>query len=44
LFADAWPETAVTDGVLKGCIRQIRRALGEHGKTARYIATVHWRG
>jgi predicted ATPase/DNA-binding winged helix-turn-helix (wHTH) protein len=44
LFAAAWPETAVTDGVLKGCIRQIRRALGEHGKTARYIATVHWRG
>ena len=44
LFAAAWPETAVTDGVLKGCIRQIRRALGERGRTARYIATVHWRG
>lgn len=44
LFAAAWPETAVTDGVLKGCIRQIRRALGERGKTAQYIATVHRRG
>jgi DNA-binding winged helix-turn-helix (wHTH) protein/predicted ATPase len=44
LFAAAWPDTAVTDGVLKGCIRQIRRALGERGKTAQYIATVHWRG
>jgi predicted ATPase/DNA-binding winged helix-turn-helix (wHTH) protein len=44
LFAAAWPETAVTDGVLKGCIRQIRRALGERGKTAQHIATVHWRG
>jgi DNA-binding winged helix-turn-helix (wHTH) protein len=44
LFAAAWPETAVTDGVLKGCIRQIRRALGERGKSAQYIATVHWRG
>jgi len=44
LFAAAWPDTAVTSGVLKGCIRQIRRALGERGKTAQYIATVHWRG
>jgi DNA-binding winged helix-turn-helix (wHTH) protein len=44
LFAATWPDTAVTDGVLKGCIRQIRRALGEGEKTAQYIATVHWRG
>jgi DNA-binding winged helix-turn-helix (wHTH) protein/tetratricopeptide (TPR) repeat protein len=44
LFAAAWPDTAVTDGVLKGCIRQIRRALGESTGTASYIATVHRRG
>ena len=44
LFAAARPETAVTDGVLKGCIRQIRRALGEYGKIACYVAMVHWRG
>jgi DNA-binding winged helix-turn-helix (wHTH) protein/tetratricopeptide (TPR) repeat protein len=44
LFAAAWPDTAVTDGVLKGCIRQIRRALGESTGTTSYIATVHRRG
>src|SRR5918996_4991982 len=44
LFAAAWPDTAVTDGVLKGCIRQIRRALGERAGAASSIATVHRRG
>ena len=44
LFEAAWPETAVTDGVLKGCIRQIRRALGERAGTESCIATVHRRG
>ena len=44
LFEAVWPETAVTEGVLKGCIGQIRRALGERGATPRYIATVHRRG
>jgi DNA-binding winged helix-turn-helix (wHTH) protein len=44
LFAAVWPDTAVTDGVLKGCIRQIRRALGEEAGTASSIATVHRRG
>jgi tetratricopeptide (TPR) repeat protein len=29
---------------LKGCIRQIRRALGERGATGQYIVTVHRRG
>ena len=44
LFDAAWPDTAVTDGVLKGCIRQIRRALGERAGTASCIATMHRRG
>jgi predicted ATPase/DNA-binding winged helix-turn-helix (wHTH) protein len=44
LFDAAWPDTAVTDGVLKGCIRQIRHALGERAGTASSIATVHRRG
>jgi DNA-binding winged helix-turn-helix (wHTH) protein/tetratricopeptide (TPR) repeat protein len=44
LFDAAWPDTAVTDGVLKGCIRQIRRALGERAGMASSIATVHRRG
>jgi DNA-binding winged helix-turn-helix (wHTH) protein len=44
LFEAAWPDRAVTDGVLKGCIRQIRRALGERAGMASSIATVHRRG
>jgi DNA-binding winged helix-turn-helix (wHTH) protein/predicted ATPase len=44
LLEAAWPDAAVTEGVLKGCIRQIRRALGETAGTSQYIATVHRRG
>jgi predicted ATPase/DNA-binding winged helix-turn-helix (wHTH) protein len=44
LLDTVWPETAVTEGVLKGCIRQIRLALGETGAAPQYIATVHRRG
>src|SRR5262245_48979591 len=44
LLDAVWPDTAVTEGVLKGCIRQLRWALGETGPTAQYIATVHRRG
>ena len=44
LFEAVWPETAVTEGVLKGCIRQIRRALEEREATAQYIVAVHRRG
>ena len=44
LLETVWPATVVTEGVLKGCIRQIRRALGETGTTQQYIATVHRRG
>jgi DNA-binding winged helix-turn-helix (wHTH) protein/predicted ATPase len=44
LLDTVWPEVAVTEGVLKGCIRQIRQALGETADNPRYIATVHRRG
>jgi DNA-binding winged helix-turn-helix (wHTH) protein len=44
LLDAVWPETAVTESVLKGCIRQIRRALSETAGTAQYVATVHRRG
>src|SRR5215813_368797 len=39
-----WPETAVSDGVLKVHIAELRKALGETGRTPRFIATVHRRG
>jgi hypothetical protein len=44
LLETVWPETAVTEGVLTRCIRELRRALGDDARQARYIETVHRRG
>lgn len=39
-----WPETHVSDGVLKVCIRELRQALGDTAQEASYIETLHRRG
>lgn len=39
-----WPETFVTDAVLKVTIRQLREALGDNPKAPRFIETAHRRG
>ncbi|MBI3847594.1 MAG: AAA family ATPase [Planctomycetes bacterium] len=39
-----WPGTVVGDGVIKVCIREIRKALGDVPTSPRYIATMHRRG
>jgi predicted ATPase/DNA-binding winged helix-turn-helix (wHTH) protein len=44
LLAAVWPETVVSEGVLKTCMSHIRRALGETARTPQYIVTVHRRG
>jgi DNA-binding winged helix-turn-helix (wHTH) protein len=44
LLEAVWPEVVVTEGVLKTCLGQIRRALGEAARKPMYIATVHRRG
>src|SRR6185436_13692042 len=44
LLDACWPETAVTDTVLKVCIREIREALGDNPKSPRFIETIHRRG
>lgn len=44
LFEAVWPETAVTDAVLKAYIREVRRALGDLAQPPRFTATVHRRG
>jgi DNA-binding winged helix-turn-helix (wHTH) protein len=44
LFEAIWPETVVSDTVLKACIRQIRQVLGDTARTSRFILTVHRRG
>ena len=44
LLDTVWAETAVSEGVLSVCIRDLRRALGDDSKHPRYIETVHTRG
>lgn len=44
LLDAVWPDTFVQDGVLKSCVLEIRRALGDTQKEPKYIATVHRRG
>ena len=44
LFTTIWPDTAVSDGVLTACIKEIRKALSDAAKAPRFIETVHRRG
>lgn len=39
-----WPETHVSGSVLTGCIREVRRALGDDPNHPHYVETVHGRG
>ena len=39
-----WPETAVSDGVVRMAIGALRQALGDTARAPRYIATVQGRG
>ena len=41
LLAAVWPDTAVTDTVLKVCVREIRDALGDDPDAPRFIETAH---
>jgi class 3 adenylate cyclase/tetratricopeptide (TPR) repeat protein len=44
LLDAVWPRTAVSDGVLKTCVGELRKALGETAQQPRYITTVSRRG
>ena len=44
LLDDVWPDTFVSDAVLKDCIRQLREALRDNAKSPTYIETAHRRG
>src|SRR5262249_48756038 len=44
LLEAVWPHTAVTEGVLKTCLGQIRQVLGETARTPQYIVTLYRRG
>jgi len=44
LLDAVWPETAVSDVVVRIAIGEVRRALGDTAQASRYIATVQRRG
>jgi predicted ATPase/DNA-binding winged helix-turn-helix (wHTH) protein len=44
LLESVWPETFVSDAVLKVAIRQLRDALGDDPRSPRFIETAHRRG
>jgi DNA-binding winged helix-turn-helix (wHTH) protein len=39
-----WPDTCVSDGVLRFCLRELRQALKDQPHAPRFIETVHRRG
>jgi DNA-binding winged helix-turn-helix (wHTH) protein len=44
LIEAVWPETYVTDTLLKGCVTEVRKALGDDPAAPRFIETAHRRG
>jgi non-specific serine/threonine protein kinase len=44
LLDAVWPETSVSDTVLKVCIRELREALGDDPQSPRFIETAHRAG
>lgn len=44
LLAAVWRGTHVSDTVLKVCIHELRRALGDERRQPRFIETVHGQG
>ena len=44
LLEAVWPETVVSDVVLKVCIRELRHTLGDNARDPHFIETVHGRG
>jgi Tol biopolymer transport system component/DNA-binding winged helix-turn-helix (wHTH) protein len=44
IFDALWPDTAVTDHALTRVVAQLRRALGDEAREAKYIETVPTRG
>ena len=39
-----WPEVVVSDSALSGALKTVRQALGDDGKTQRWIKTLRGRG
>src|SRR5262245_13899449 len=44
LFDAIWPDTYVSDGVLKNCVMELRKALADEARAPQFIETVYRRG
>jgi class 3 adenylate cyclase/DNA-binding winged helix-turn-helix (wHTH) protein/tetratricopeptide (TPR) repeat protein len=44
LLDAVWPETAISDTVVRIAVGELRRALGDMARAPRFIATIHRRG
>ena len=44
LLDAVWSDAVVSEGVLKFCVREIRKALGDNARSPRFIETLHRRG
>jgi class 3 adenylate cyclase/tetratricopeptide (TPR) repeat protein len=44
LVAQLWPDRFVGDEALTSCIKTLREALGERGRTSRFLRTLHGQG
>src|SRR5262249_24921092 len=44
LLEQLWPDQFVGDEALKSCIKALRQGLGERGRRARFVHTVHGQG
>jgi DNA-binding winged helix-turn-helix (wHTH) protein len=44
LLAQLWPDQFVGDETLTSCIKTLRQALGEQGRTPRFLRTLHGQG
>src|SRR5262249_43564772 len=44
LLEHVWPQQFIGDATLNSCIMAVRKALGDSGRTPRFLHTVHGRG
>ncbi len=44
LLEVVWPKRCVGEAVIKVCVREIRKAIGDEAKSPHFIETVHTRG
>jgi DNA-binding winged helix-turn-helix (wHTH) protein/tetratricopeptide (TPR) repeat protein len=44
LLEHLWPDQFIGDAALTSCVKALRRALGERGRTPRFVRTLHGQG